>query len=254
MGQVDVQALAQAMQSGALGGSFVKTSYDQFPGNDAGPTDFTSDCLDDATAQQIAGLLPGSSVVKLPVEAIQATNGPVPTCNWIQTPDGVIRAADVLAIGKEGCSISGLSPLCCLQQLLANNIPGGQMDSSCTYAPGTSNPLVTGGGGAFVPPTTSGPSSPIAVQNPIAPVMTPITSIPSPILPTTQVSLPTLTTSAPPSSSQVVTGTPGSSIGTPVTATPASGDVVIGGFDLSQIPWWGWAIAGGAALLLLKGK
>jgi hypothetical protein len=47
--------------------------------------------------------------------------------------------------------------------------------------------------------------------------------------------------------------------GTPAGSAPAGGtaasssSTVIGGFDLSAIPWWGWLAAGGAALFAFGG-
>jgi len=78
----------------------------------------------------------------------------------------------------------------------------------------------------------------------------PSPAIPAPVLQTTPVSLPaapltqqsTLTAVAP-STSQVVSATPGAS-----TAAASSSDLVVGGIDLSQIPTWGWLLAGGLAL------
>jgi hypothetical protein len=170
---VDTQALAQAFSAHSINGSYIPTSYDNFPGVDQGPTNFTSYCLDDATSQQIASMLPGAVVIKLPVESLVATNGPVPLCNWIQFPGGgAVRAADIAALQNEGCDVAGLSPECCLQQLIANNIPGGTMDPSCQYAPGYSNPLIPGFP-AITPPTPAY-VAPI-VNTPVStPVSTPV--------------------------------------------------------------------------------
>jgi hypothetical protein len=59
----------------------------------------------------------------------------------------------------------------------------------------------------------------------------------------------------PPSADQVVSGTPGASVGN----TGGSTDMVVGGFDVTQvassIPWWGWALGAGAvALMLSRGR
>jgi hypothetical protein len=137
LGDVDVSALAANFPRG---GSFVTNSYLQFPGYPV--TNLTPDCLDDATSAAMAALIPGAVVVKLPAENLQATNGPVPLCNWIQTPEGIVRAADLYAVAFENCAIPGLTPACCFQQLLADAIPGGVMGGGCAYQAGYSNPLI----------------------------------------------------------------------------------------------------------------
>lgn len=138
MGDVDVSALATNFPRGR--GSYVQNSYLQFPGYPV--TNLTPDCLDDATSAALAALIPGASVVKLPAENMQATNGLVPLCNWIQTPEGIVRAADLYAVASENCAIPGLTAACCFQQLLADAIPGGVMGGGCAYQAGYSNPLI----------------------------------------------------------------------------------------------------------------
>ena len=183
LGSTDVSALAASFPRS---GGFVPTQYDQFPGIDQGATDFSQQCLDDRTSATIAALIPGAYVVKLPVENLQATNGPVPTCNWIQTPDGVVRAADLYAIGQQACNIYGLSAKCCLEQLLANAVPGGTMGSDCA---GGTNPLIAPIGPAFTPstPVYQTPAAIAATAIPATPVTaTPQSSVVNwPTVPTT---------------------------------------------------------------------
>jgi hypothetical protein len=38
------------------------------------------------------------------------------------------------------------------------------------------------------------------------------------------------------------------------TATSSTSDTTIAGFDLSSIPWWGWAIGAGVAIFAMRGK
>jgi hypothetical protein len=38
------------------------------------------------------------------------------------------------------------------------------------------------------------------------------------------------------------------------TATSSTSDTTIAGFDLSTIPWWGWAIGAGVAIFAMRGK
>lgn len=61
---------------------------------------------------------------------------------------------------------------------------------------------------------------------------------------------------SPPGSSQVASGTPGSNVNSSTGASAAaSTDIVVAGFDLSTVPWWGWALAAaGLYMLMPKGR
>ena len=245
LGSTDVTALAEAFLGNQIKPQFPQSV--QFETGFGFPSTFSPYYyMDDATAQQIASLLNGSVIQQQPPPPASGgtplpNSGPgigptpagniLPDANYIQLPDGSFNPGYDLF----GGTILSFFDLCDAANEFAQIVPGGVVGSSCSQA-GQTTPAAD---------YQTEYQSAVATGAPA-----PSPAIPAPVLQTTPVSLPaapltqqsTLTAVAP-STSQVVSATPGAS-----TAAASSSDLVVGGIDLSQIPTWGWLLAGGLAL------
>lgn len=134
LGSVPLTALAKALASGSLHPKYDRTQTWQ-PAYTDTPERITGDFfLDDTTAQQVASLLGGS----LYKGRIQNWQGQVPDGWWIALPDGgtMLAAWGVWPLGSDAqapeSTVSfGARPDCAYQFYLAQNVPGGQVDSDC---------------------------------------------------------------------------------------------------------------------------
>lgn len=236
LGAVNVEPLAQAFMDGQFSPSFNPTLTWQpaymAPGQTSTLPEWVS--MTDSAAGQMASLL-GGSVVKGPVTGYQFADGSViPEVDYIDVEGQQFLPGNVFQPG----SILSFEDICAAENYLVSSIPGGAFGPLCGSGVSTPNPFSTPNPPAPTPVVTT----PVAVTP--APVATPITQTPAPRA-VTQITQPVTT---PPASAQVVIGTPGANVNSS-TGTPAasSSDIVIGGFDLSTLPWYVWA--GGAALL-----
>lgn len=100
-------------------------------------------------------------------------------------------------------------------------------------------------------PVSTPVSNPVATTPPVTQV---VTSTPGASIVTAVPVSSTVLPVVAPITSQIATTTPGASI-SPATVTPtATGDVMVAGVDLSQIPWYLWLGAAGLAVWALSSK
>lgn len=187
LGSTDVSDLAYAIATHQIHPQFI-SGMKWYPAYlPPGTADYLPEnlFLDDATSQQIAGLL-GGSVVKGVPDRAQPTMGnevwqnapgsPLPMANFIQLPDGTtVNAAALASVAGLSISVPNMSVLCGTEYILSNTIPGGVMGSDCGgnpnagYDPSTGYNVVNPPAGAVVnPPTTTynPPPPPPATSSP----------------------------------------------------------------------------------------
>jgi hypothetical protein len=251
-GQIDIGPLAQAFFQGQLSPAYLppqsfQPSYLPEGQLSTLPTD---DYATDAFAAQLAGLLGGQVVQAPPPGNIQGTG--MPPANWVSVDGQMILPGNLFPPGV----ILSFPDECAAENELAAEIPGAQLSSACASGQTGMTPTqLAVSQGATIPVTPSGQSTIVGYTPPAvsAPIIT------APALPATPVTIAPTSgggntgqthTSAPPAASQVVSGTAGSNVSSS-TGAPASSssDIVVGGVDLSSIPWYVWA-AGGVALFL----
>ena len=170
LGQVSVQAIAQAQFLGQISPSFMPTQY--FTAGysttpQALPTYLyaTSDF-----AGQIASLLGGSVVSAPPPGNYQGTN--IPNALWVQLSDGsMVLPGNLMQAG----TVLSFEDECDAENYFASSIPGGQLSSTCSGG-GTgltpsqiSNPPVTTTPVTTTPvSTTPIVTTPVSVSQPTA--------------------------------------------------------------------------------------
>jgi len=234
----DVGPLAQAQFTGALSPSFQPPVFYQPAYMPVGQTTSLPDNLyaTDAFANQLASLLGGSVVQGPPPGNYQVAPGvQLPPADYVSVGGQQILPGNLFQPG----TILSFQDECDAENYFVQSIPGAQLSATCA-----------GGGTGLTP-------SQMAMGQPAAPAPAPVSApIPAPVLPThpvsRRISAPSPAPAAPPAPSNIVSGTAGSNVSAQTGGAPASSDVVLGGFDLSTVPWWGWALAGGALLWMVS--
>lgn len=251
-GQIDIGPLAQAQFAGQLSPSFLPPQSFQPSYLPAGQLSTLPvyDYATDSFASQVASLLGGSVVQAQPPGNTNGTG--IPNANWVSADGQMILPGNLFPPGV----ILDYPDECSAERNLVASIPGAVLSAACAAGGSGMTPTqLAVSQGATIPVTPSGQSTIVGYTPP--PV-----SIATPALPAAPVSLPpaaganqgqTNLGSPIPPASQIVSGTPGSNVSS-ATGTPAtSSDVIVGGFDLSTIPWYVWAAGGVALYLALKG-
>lgn len=136
-GGVDVTALANAINSGSIAADWIQgqtfnAGYASTP--QLIPAGFY---VGDGTAQQIASLLGGSVVKRVP-ESLQGTG--IPLANFISLPTGEVNAASIVQLVGTSVSIWGLDNTCGRSMQLTQIVPGGVMGTTCQAQLAASQP------------------------------------------------------------------------------------------------------------------
>lgn len=230
-GAVDISHLAQAQFLGQLAPSFLPQQYFDAGYSTEPQAIPTWEYATNSFAEQLAGLLGGSVVQAPPPGNLQGKS--IPPANWIQTPDGtMVLPGDLVQPG----TVLAFQDECAAERYFVDSIPGAMLSAACAS-----------GQTGLVPSQISNPPAASIIVPPSLPV-TPVTLPPSSSISGGGAPAPTVLPSVPASNVAplIATGTPGANVSA-ATGAPASSDVVVGGFDLSQVPWYWWV--GGAAVL-----
>ena len=276
LGAINVGPLAQAQFSGQIHPSWAPPPM-VLSGVDPNPQPLPNWLYPTQSfAEQIASLLGGSAIQAPPAYNFgeisyngQETNV-LPDAWQVSVdgqnimPGGLIYPNIVLSFEDE----------CDAENYFAQEIPGAQLSPTCASGGAGMTPTQLAVSQGATPPVTPGGQSTIVGYTP--PPVTSVPKLPAPITsstPTVPAGGSTVqpSTLAPPAPSQIAASLPGSNVtgsnaGGPapiapqsngsqlVQTGPASSDIVIGGFDLSQIPWYVWAAGGGLLLFAMTRK
>ena len=261
LGAIQLGPLALAQFEGQLSPSFLPPPM-VYAGPDPNPQPLPNNLYaTQAFAQQVANLLGGQAVSAPPnynFGSFALASGGSPTTvlpdAWQVSVDGqLIPPGQFYLPGvayRFDDECAGENFL--MKSLQALGIPGGQLSPTCASGSTGLTP------GQMAADNSAGTlPAPVSVLPPAAPVT------PAPVAKAASPSAP--------AASQVAASLPGSNVGgskaggsAPVApqsngsqlvqTSPASSDIVIGGFDLSTIPWYVWAGAGAVLLFAMKGK
>lgn len=277
LGAINVGPLAQAQFSGQIHPSWAPPPM-VLSGVDPNPQPLPNWLYPTQSfAEQIASLLGGSAIQAPPAYNFgeisyngQETNV-LPDAWQVSVdgqnimPGGLIYPNIVLSFEDE----------CDAESYFSQEIPGSQLSPTCASGGTGTTPAELAVQQGAVPPCINGVSTIVGYTCPPA-ASTAVPKLPAPVTSST----PTIPAGAstvqplnlaPPAPSQIAASLPGSNVtgsnaGGPapiapqsngsqlVQTSPASSDIVIGGFDLSTIPWYVWAAGGAALLFALSGK
>ena len=262
LGAIQLGPLALAQFEGQLSPSFLPPPM-VYAGPDPNPQPLPNNLYaTQAFAQQVANLLGGQAVSAPPnynFGSFALASGGSPTTvlpdAWQVSVDGqLIPPGQFYLPGvayRFDDECAGENFL--MKSLQALGIPGGQLSPTCASG---STGLTPGQ---------------MAADNSAGTLPAPVSVLPPAPAPITPAPVTKAAGSSAPAASQVAASLPGSNVGgskaggsAPVApqsngsqlvqTSPASSDIVIGGFDLSTIPWYVWAGAGAVLLFAMKGK
>ena len=247
LGSINVGPLAQAQFSGQLGESY-ETGLMYQPVYTSTPQPWPRNQASQSFAAQVASLL-GGSAAQVPGSQVDNLPGSDYPSVWVvNLPGGVVDPAQLFPQGV----ILSYPDECAVENALVGSIPGGALSPACAGGGSGMTPTqLAVSQGATIPVTPSGQST-IVGYTPPAPAAQPPAAAPPAAA--SKTSTQGRAGNAPPAPSNIVTGTAGASVAPAGGAAAPSGDLVIGGWDVSQaasgVPWWGWAIAAGLVLMV----